>query len=230
MSISFIDATLEQASGGVANADRPAGTVEDDIVFGLVFSAGIATPTVPAGWTHLSTQNWLNSGNTLYNHVYWKLLGGSEPSTYEFEDVQFVTLVAYRGADQSTPIGDFTSESVEAGVGGSPDITFSSITATEDGSRIVALISADNVNAFFTWMGEGLPPGFVQRKQLFGEFAADKSLSVAGATGSVTFSTNLSGTPTNNGKGGVMLILQPAGVEAPAGLKEYCNSIDAELN
>lgn len=226
--ISFVAVTFEQGSGTTCVADKPTGTSEDDTLLALIFSNTQPTVTPPSGWTLLSTQNFDNSGITLYNHVYWKLAGGSEPGTYTWSQASgapWVLLITYRGCDQITPIETFNTASVDTAV--SPDITFGSLTVGQDNSRLVMLASASNVAA---WWAGNAPVGWVDRFSPQGESSQDKALTTAGATGTQTFTTTVSGTPTNFGKCGVMLVLQPASTPASAGLKEYCNSIDAELN
>ena len=229
MSISFVDVTFEQGSGTTCVADKPPGTTLNDTILALVFSDTQSTVTPPAGWTLLSTQNFDNSGITLYNHVYWKVAGGSEPSTYTFSQASgapWVLLITYRGCDTTTPIQTFNTASVNTGV--SANITFGSLNAAQANSRAVMLASADNVAA---WWAGNAPAGWVDRFSPQGETSQDKALTSAGATGTQTFFTTTSGSPVSFGKCGVMLVLQPS-APAPAqpGSKEYCNSIDAELN
>lgn len=229
MSISFVDVTFEQGSGTTCVADKPPGTILNDAILALVFSNTQPTVTPPAGWSLLSTQNFDNSGITLYNHIYWKVAGGSEPSTYTWSQASgapWVLLVTYRGCDTTTPVETFNTASVNTTV--SADITFGSLTASQDGSRAVMLASADNVSA---WWAGNAPLGWVDRFSPQGETSQDKALTLAGATGTQTFSTTTSGSPVSFGKCGVMLILQPSGPDpAPPGSREYCNGIDAEIN
>lgn len=209
--VSFVASTFKQGTGTTAVADKPSGTSPGDVILALVFSNNQSTVTPPAGWTLLSTQSWVTSGVTLYNHVYWKLAGSSEPATYTFSmgsGAPWVILDTYRGVDQTTPIQTFNTASVNSAT--SPDITFSSLTPARDGSRLVALISLDNVAAgFVDTFGGGLPTGFVEDHVQQGEGVHSKPVPTAGASGSITFTSYISGTPTNFGKAGVMLVLQP---------------------
>lgn len=60
---------------------RPAAWVSGDTAYVGIYKESSAAITPPSGWTELSGSPFANSTN-FWSHVFRKVLGGSEPSTY----------------------------------------------------------------------------------------------------------------------------------------------------
>ena len=124
--VSAASGTLKLSGGSdmtfvaVANADvsatnltvnKPAGTVNNDIMFTLVMhKANEAPNTIPAGWTLLGFKS---IAGAYYYSLYWKLAAG-EPASYTWKwptsQRSALTVVSYRGGFLTgTPIDVFSN-------------------------------------------------------------------------------------------------------------------------
>lgn len=98
------------------NATKPSGVVAGDVLiaFVVVGDTGGVEPvfTAPAGWTLIQDQADHANGPANYIKLaaYWRLAGGSEPSTYTFTtstatQSRFAVVInAYIGVDTTTPV------------------------------------------------------------------------------------------------------------------------------
>jgi hypothetical protein len=85
--------------------DKPTGVQEGDIMFAWVLRRKPTTETPPSGWDLIRYE----SVSAIEVHLYYKVAGNSEPSSYTWswsDDYQtLVQIAAYRGGfDQSDPI------------------------------------------------------------------------------------------------------------------------------
>lgn len=217
MSVTFVAQTLHRDPfhvGTSAVCDRPAGVVANDLLLALAYSFTDATVTPPAGWGLLTTQSCTGLGIEVYNHVYYKIAGSSEPGTYTFSvptnhdpfGLPWVRISAWRGCSQSEPIFTIASEDLPA----DDDLSWSSLTSTVDGSMLICMASSD---ATLIWNAQA---GWIVFDH--DELLAYKALPTAGATGAQTHSH---GPAQENGKVGVMLVLE----SIEAGYRYDCNAI-----
>lgn len=122
---------LIDASGSV-NVNKPAGTAQNDIL--LAFHsvdagtlAQMGTPTGGATWLSLGTRN-SGTGTDNKTKVWWKVAGGSEPSTYGFTQNSAATgvlaVTAVMGANTAlTPVITQTGNDTAATTVPTPGLT-----------------------------------------------------------------------------------------------------------
>lgn len=94
---------------------KPTGTVSGDVLVAF-FTANSVAVTPPSGFTEVFSQ--IGSTSTLTSHMYVKVAGGSEPSTYTFtcsSGPVLCTLTAWSGVDNSNPVGTNFASSGGAG-------------------------------------------------------------------------------------------------------------------
>lgn len=87
------------------------GTQADDVAVAWAYHLS-PTMTTPSGWTLIATQiSTLAPGSSgpTYMSAYYRVLTGSESSTYDFTGALHVIAEARRGADTADPIGAFSS-------------------------------------------------------------------------------------------------------------------------
>lgn len=132
MTISFVaEAHQSQYYTGSLTINKPTGTASGDLLIAVI---GGTKSTTPSGWTQLAD---VDTGSSSVGHayVYYKIAGGSEPSSYTFNQTgssSFYSpgaIVAYRGADGTTPI-DTTHSSVSGVTGGGTNYNTASVTAS----------------------------------------------------------------------------------------------------
>jgi hypothetical protein len=108
----------DDGSTGACAPAKPTGVASGDVLIATI-SQNENTLTVPSGFTLIQQRTTTDTTNTFSGHMYYKVCGGSEPSTYSFSKAAdggplVVTLSAWRGVDTAAPIN--TSSSV-AGAG-----------------------------------------------------------------------------------------------------------------
>lgn len=142
-------ATATDSSGGTSlTINRPTNVVEDDLMVAIIErAAATSAVTAPSGWTEEETQD--HDGGS--SKVYYKVAGGSEPSSYAWSwsgstkscgAIQRVT-----GADTTTPIAD--SPTPATGDSTSPDPPDSSGLSSDD-YLAVCLIGQERASGTFT--------------------------------------------------------------------------------
>jgi len=189
--------------------NKPAGVVSGDVLVAIIgYYLPTAPITPPSGWT-------LGDSNANGNNAgiwYYKVAGGSEPSTYAWTfnsaDESHVIVAAYSGIDNVSPI-DAQSETNGVGTGG---ITVPGITMTGAGT----LVYMAGSNSGYVISVPCTPPsGMTERADVKGAsygaaYLADQEIAAAGATGDKTM-TATSG--TNTGAYGAFLV----GLKAASG-------------
>lgn len=111
LALPVIESFLETASGADTNnfvMNKPSGVVEGDLLVTVNWtSENDITYTKPSGWTQ-EFQVGQGPSNPLTCGTWWKVAGGSEPSTYTWTgstpSSQWGTLVRISGFDPSNPI------------------------------------------------------------------------------------------------------------------------------
>ncbi|RTL65901.1 MAG: hypothetical protein EKK42_20360 [Pseudonocardiaceae bacterium] len=87
MSADFRSASSDQRTVGTNTAPaKPAGVVSGDLLIALAFSdrsGTLAAMTAPSGWSLLDSNTTTNAG---FVKIWYKIAGGSEPTSYTFAD------------------------------------------------------------------------------------------------------------------------------------------------
>lgn len=103
--------TGSSASSGSFSVNKPTGVASGDLLIMLGASNEGAWDTFPSGWTQLTVSTDASTANAFRAYIWYKVAGGSEPSSYSFgsstasgSGAPMVGLmVAYRGFDNVTP-------------------------------------------------------------------------------------------------------------------------------
>jgi PKD repeat protein len=201
MAIAFRAAgALASQFQGTPTIPYPAGVAANDLLL-IHYVAGTATvtPTTPSGWTLLLGPVAMSGGgNANRGYVYYRVAGGSEPSSVTFansgaSNTTGGIMTAWTGCDITTPIdGSATATLPTSGTTG----TAPSVTTTKASTRVLHL--------YWDWTGSTTvtPNGadterydtFLSATNIVFELA-DTAQGAAGATGtsSVTFAAATSG-------------------------------------
>ena len=116
------------ATGGWA-VPKPTGTASGDVLIAIVGAIGssVTFSDTTGGWTLIGSET-TNSNINL--SAYWRVAGGSEPSTYTFTPSAgvkgFGCIVAYTGADTTNPIDSSAHNTVTSSATVTPADTISS--------------------------------------------------------------------------------------------------------
>lgn len=167
---------------------KPSGTVSGDVLVAfvnMVRSSAINTP--PSGWTTIEA-----SGAYAYSHVYWKVAGASEPSSYTWDEGVSTNWagVIFRlsGVDPTTQLDAATVTGEDTVYNTS--FTCASITTVTDGSIVFASVFRD-VRYITAGPGGAWTDGYLNAAAP-GVGVAYQTLSTAGASGVATFTANTS--------------------------------------
>ncbi|MBI5469876.1 hypothetical protein HY968_00945 [Candidatus Kaiserbacteria bacterium] len=166
---------------------KPASAAEGNILIATISTndGAASNVTPPAGWTQILRTN--NSNNVALLS-YWKVVGASEPSSYQWQITPSTNAVGgitpYSGVDTSNPID------VSDGSTGHSKIAIApSITTTEAGDEVVALFAQSARGSFST--PTGMTEKYDINRSSGPSLASDEALqAAAGPTGSK--SSNLS--------------------------------------
>lgn len=124
---------------------KPTGTVDNDVLIAVV--GGVMSGT-PSGWTALMNVATGTGGSLDHVYVYYKV-AASEGANYTFSNsaaqLGAVSIVAYRGVDNTTPI-DLTNKSITV-IAGSTDFSPASITAAAGNWAVTFGVGYDNTSA-----------------------------------------------------------------------------------
>lgn len=97
------DGNGETADATSRIANKPTGVQSGDLLLAN-FTSNSVTVNTPSGWTLYDNDN----NGVLYSKLYYKVAGGSEPSTYEFTTGSagplLLSITAWRGVDTSDPV------------------------------------------------------------------------------------------------------------------------------
>lgn len=192
---------------------KPLGTASGDVLIAFMANDTGTALTAPSGWTQLATQNY-GSGTPLAA-VFWKLAGGSEPSTYVFGASSSadgrLDVIALTNAGTAEPVvitGTSASSSTQAIA---PSVTPAS---TDDFLLCMATVAAaSGLTASWT-----APAGMAEltdanQAGYVSMTTASQALSSGAATGTRTFGATLNSARV----AGVMSVAIPAStVTSPA--------------
>ena len=147
--ISYVGTSTADASASSVAAVSvipPVGIADGDLV--VAVAAKYASPntvqiTPPPGWAKLPA--YPRVGTYAESNVFYKVATASEPATYDFSvtgsgTIKFrVTVLVYRGANQSSPIGTWSAKSSDTN---STTHTNTPITTTKDGSWAITALGS----------------------------------------------------------------------------------------
>lgn len=151
MAITFVGSAT-----GVTSATLPSFTAGDIAIVGALRRSGTTVPSLPSGWTSITTR--ANDGIGI--RIGYRVLVGGDTTTGTWTDATDVHVLVYRGQDAS-PIGGFNSAS---GIG--TNFNYPAITmVNSDGSSWVVAFGV--VNAGDTAM-ETPPTGMTNRTNVSG--------------------------------------------------------------
>lgn len=188
------------ASTPTANViDKPTGTASGHILLGVVSATSTETINVPSGFTQIISYAETAIGSYKLA-AFWKLAGGSEPSTYTFSGsfgTISVGLSTWSGVDTTTPCPQ------SGGASGSffgTTVTAPGFTTSRDNCAIIR-IGSDNNNSTVTW---DVPSSHTERYDGRGQALSNFIKTPAGATGTASMSMSGAGSPHC-----ITLVLQP---------------------
>lgn len=204
----FRNATTVDQSTGSANItiNKPAGVVDNDILYAAIHTDSATTITAPSGWSIVDTA----SDGTIKVITYQKL-AASEGASWQWTSGVFIYLghvAAWSGEDTTTPLE--TAAAAHSQNTGS-DSTAEALTVTPQGGRSDDM----NVVTWASWnatsVSSGFPPSGYTSRASYGSNGdlmrvAELQLSSSAATGTQTITWNAA----NNWAAFQMLIVNAA--------------------
>lgn len=173
--------------GSSLTINKPAGTTTGDVMIAhIVANPAGNTITVPTGWTLINRRD---SAVDISTATYWKVAGGSEPTTYTWT---FGTsgeasggVASYVNVDNTSPI-DASNTQYNSGTSTVSNTGITTTTANDMLVYAVGVVVPTTVNA---------PSGFTQEwtdasSSITTSEMSDEIDAVAGATGSISGSHN----------------------------------------
>lgn len=180
---------------------RPAAWVSGDTAYVGIYKESSAAITPPSGWTELSGSPFANSTN-FWSHVFRKVLGGSEPSTYTWSWTGSIWREAgglsIHDTDQTTPENQGPSATVTTST--TTTITCPALTPSV-ANTLILCIGFNFADASYT-SNDGMTERIDFGVRAF-TFATETGPSSGVSTGTNTF-TSTSGAPNT----GISLLLQ----------------------
>lgn len=169
------------AAGTSVAPSRPTGVVSGDVLVAIVTHDGAATTITATGWTLLEA----TAGTDINGAIYYKVAGGSEPTTYTFllgaSRALAASVVAYFNVDTTyTPIDDYSIQANAAGA----NLNAATVWCSSTAGRAVFLGGVSNnssatIGGAFTELIDTGTTGIRV-------YVAHAASTVAGETGSVT--------------------------------------------
>lgn len=195
-----------------SSVTKPTGTVSGDtVVIWLVLAkeGTLPTPTAPSGFELVTGPTWpiseTISGFNVADRLYWKVAGGSEPTSYAFTHTTANSAVI---AIRVTGAGASPSFVISTNSGTGTTATFTGITTTKAESLILAFMQDFGDTANNLTPPTGTTPTFTERLDTVLAYACTGTLASAGATGNKTMTNNNSSGVTPWGT--AMLGIAPA--------------------
>lgn len=190
-SISTYSTTSEPATHTI---NKPAGTVEGDLLLLTVYADRARAVTIPSGFTAVTgdvSAGTVGGGLAITLNISYKVAGASEPSSYDFSfDANEQAAAGMRrisGVDTANPIDVFGTDNTTATT---TTLDCPSVTTTNDDALVIRDLGegggndgipfASPVGVTTDWDID--PPGFVNGG------GAHESQATAGATGAATYS------------------------------------------
>jgi hypothetical protein len=186
--------TVTIASAANLSLAHPANLVADDIEIAHIY---LETPSVaitpPAGWAEIGTEASSGGTNTAIYRLFWKRAAGGETGSVTFTHgtvwrAGYIT----RWSNCITTGNPFETPGASAAAGTTGATTTSAVSDTTDGPNRTLLFVCANWSGASTWTP---PSGFTEQYDSGGEIGgfSTKTQASAGATGSITATTNVSG-------------------------------------
>lgn len=186
---------------GTTSVTRPAVSAGDLMLLGVVAVYGDATITPPAGWTALASIDQ-GSAFEFELRLYWKIAGGSEPSTYSVgiggqgggNNIGYGWIWTYTGPDGTTPV---PVSATQRNTSNSTSATCPSVTTTAADQTLVCVYVSGSNSISNSWTP---PSGMTERMDAgsnpsgFVVGIADVAVASAGATGTKTATQTSSAT------------------------------------
>jgi hypothetical protein len=121
---------------GSFSVTKPTGVASGDVIIAWGASNEAAWSTVPSGFTQFIVSADASTTNIFRVYGWYKVCGGSEPSSYSFESTDagtngapiVVVMAAYRGVDTNNPVSHTSVDydgALSSGSDGAPSTTFS---------------------------------------------------------------------------------------------------------
>lgn len=167
--------------------DKPAGTVEGDLLIAAILCDGSVTISPPANWTLIQGGGVNPVDNTPSHGVWYKIAGDSEPADYTFAASSWAytcgAILRYDGHNAENPIN--ASEHDESTGSTTPQAP--TVTTDVDGCMIIRFAGMDDAETPYS-----VPDGTNERvnhaSQYSGQAIADLIQESLGATGTADFS------------------------------------------
>lgn len=166
----------------------PAGVASGDLLLAhIVLNDGSLTLATPTGWTLVASKK--DAGNDAIGYVFYRIAGGSEPSSYTFTSSancwSNTAMSRWTGAAVS-PINAHTEYGATSSI---PADVPLSLTTTVNNTMLVGFLGSDTSSTASTWQQ---PANFFEIYDVCGSTqiaieAAYKSQVTAGATGTQTW-------------------------------------------
>ncbi len=174
------------------SVSRPSGVAQGDLLLGEIeIDADPVTVTGPSGWTRLlDTTVARGTSSAFHEQLWYKVAGATEPGVYSWSVPANIWVDAavsdYINVSRTAPID--VSSGRDAGITSAP--VTDSVVTTAPGDLVVALFSNYN---FGSWTAGS---GMTQRYSFDSNTSQDALQAAAGATGTKTASSSVSG-PTS---------------------------------
>lgn len=151
--------TTASTTGATLTVTKPTGVASGDVLTAVVAAVAStsSTSTAPSGWTKFASQNTSHTAEQWY-----KVAGGSEPSSYDWVTssafARIGSITAWRGVDNTTPIGTLHTEAQTAAGVSEPRTGRTLDVTPETRGRLfyVRTIRATNTTASFTLGSSGV--------------------------------------------------------------------------
>ncbi|HSX05827.1 MAG TPA: hypothetical protein VLF69_05130 [Candidatus Saccharimonadales bacterium] len=135
--------TATQASAASVVVNKPTGTSLGDVLIAyFTVYPGATTVTLPAptGWTPIGSLTSYTTADQIYSQAFYKVAGGSEPSSYTFTSTVAkpcdISVAAYTGVDTNNPVDVSSGNS-----GSSTTPTATAVTTTNANEMLLFLTS-----------------------------------------------------------------------------------------
>lgn len=185
---SFRSVAEAYATSGTSNTvNKPSGTVSGDVLVAIINVNANVTITAPADWVLIDEDDGIASTATVI--TYYKVAGGSEPSTYSWSwgtnSRNGCAIACFSGSFDSDPSNGTFSYSTQAS-SANTDVTVSAMTLTA-GCAMVFYLGAYDQTAGATW---GEPGSWVAATADDGTnnvYIGYNTFASSGSTGSVAY-------------------------------------------
>ncbi len=172
---------------------KPAGAVQSDLLLAAITITGNTSITPPSGWT--STQRNVTASNEIATEIWYKVAGGSEPSSYTWSwtgaQQASGAIAAYSGVDSASPVNTDGGQANTSGT----TITAPAVSPTALGTMLVGVFGIANtgtITADSPLTGRAYASA-TGTSASTGTRLADQSLSASGSTGTRTATAGTAG-------------------------------------